>query len=141
MTIILKENNEAIRNKIREAGIDVCCCAKFYDADWLDYHPSITKSVHGVGYPYEGMTKEQTLALYLEECKDAVYCKDVDEFIYRIKCEERKIILSHVHNTIGWLEDHKQHAASGDIEYIEKEIEWLRSLIPPVVHAEENGNN
>ena len=90
-TIILKQNSEAIRDKIREAGISVCCCARFYDADWLDYHPGLTKEVHGVGYPYEGMTKEQTLALFVHECQEPVYCKDVDEFIEKIKEEEKAI--------------------------------------------------
>lgn len=85
MTIVLKENNEAIRQKIRDAGIDVCNCANFIDADWLDYHPGITLSVHGLCYPYEGMTKEQTRAMFLCEEKDIVWCKDVKEFIETIK--------------------------------------------------------
>lgn len=80
---ILKENSEAIRQKIRDAGIDVCLCAQFIDADWLDYHTSVG-SVHGNGYPYEGMTKEETRALFLHEVKNPVYCKNVDVFIEKI---------------------------------------------------------
>ena len=87
MTIVLKENSEAIRQTIMDAGIDVCSCANFIDADWLDYHPGITLSVHGLGYPYEGMTKEETMAMFLYEHKDddIVWCKDVKEFIETIK--------------------------------------------------------
>lgn len=85
VTILLKQNNEEVRKKLSEAGLKVCQCAKFFDADWLDYHPHITDSVHGVGYPYEGMTKEQTLALFMSENKPLIECKDVDEFIRTIK--------------------------------------------------------
>lgn len=84
-TFILKRNSEAIRRKIKKAGIDVCICATFKDADWLDFHPNITNSVHGVGYPHEGMTKEETLAMFEYECEEPVYCKTVDEFIRLIK--------------------------------------------------------
>ena len=80
---ILKENSEAIRQKIRDAGIDVCACASFYDADWLDYHTSVG-GVHGNGYPYEGMTKEETRALFLREVKNPVFCENVDVFIEKI---------------------------------------------------------
>ena len=86
---ILKENNEEIRRKIRDAGIDVCVCSSFYDADWLDYHTTVG-GVHGNGYPYEGMTKEETRALFLHEVQNPVYCHDVDEFIARILEYESK---------------------------------------------------
>ena len=82
---ILKDNSEEIRKKILDAGIDVCLCAEFTDADWLEYHTSIANSVHGNGYPYEGMTKEETRALFLHEVQNPVYCKDVEEFIRLIK--------------------------------------------------------
>ena len=81
---ILKENSEAIRQKICDAGISVCFCASFSDADWLDYHTSVGNGVHGNGYPYEGMTKEATRALFLHEVRNPVYCKDVDDFIEKI---------------------------------------------------------
>lgn len=82
---ILKDNSEEIRKKILDAGIDVCQCAEFADSDWLEYHTSIANGVHGNGYPFEGMTKEETRALFLHEVRNPVYCKDVDEFIRLIK--------------------------------------------------------
>lgn len=82
---ILKENSEAIRQKIRDAGISVCFCASSSDADWLDYHTSVANGVHGNGYPYEGMTKEETRALFLHEVKNPVWCDTVDDFINEIK--------------------------------------------------------
>ena len=84
-TFILKENSEAIRKKIMDAGIHVCHCASFVDADWLDYSIVVANGVHGNGYPYEGMTKEETRAMFLHEVKNPIWCKDVDEFIKLIK--------------------------------------------------------
>ena len=82
---ILKDNSEEIRKKILDAGIVVCLCAEFTDSDWLEYHTSVANGVHGNGYPYEGMTKEETRALFLHEVKNPIWCKDVEEFIRLIK--------------------------------------------------------
>ena len=84
-TFILKENSEDIRKKITDAGISVCFCASFDDADWLDFSTAVNNGVNGVGYPDVGMTKEETLALYKHEVKNPVWCKDIDEFINIIK--------------------------------------------------------
>ena len=84
-TFILKNNSEEIRKKITDAGISVCFCASFEDADWLDYSTAVGNGVHGVGYPDVGMTKEETLALYKHEVKNPIWCKNVDEFINLIK--------------------------------------------------------
>ena len=84
-TFILNENSESIRKKITDAGIRVCICASFAGADWLDFSTTVNNGVHGVGYPYEGMTKDETLALYQHEVKNHIWCKDVDEFINLIK--------------------------------------------------------
>lgn len=84
-TFILKENSESIRKKITDAGIRVCICASFVDADWLDYSTVVANGVHGNGYPYEGMTKEETRAMFLHEVKNPIWCKDVEEFIRLIK--------------------------------------------------------
>lgn len=84
-TLVLKKNSEEIRQKIRDAGIDVCWCASHVDADWLDFDVNIQNGVHGNGYAYEGMTKEQTRAMFLDEDEPILYCKDVDEFINEIQ--------------------------------------------------------
>lgn len=84
-TFILKNNSEEIRKKITDAGISVCFCASFVDADWLDYSTAVGNGVHGVGYPDVGMTKEETLALYQHEVKNPIWCDTVDEFIRLIK--------------------------------------------------------
>ena len=87
MTLILKENSGQIRDKIKQSGIRVCCCAEFKDSVWLDY--SGINGVHGVGYydeEYTGTNSvESELGRFLAECKDPVFCKDVDEFITKIK--------------------------------------------------------
>ena len=92
MTIILKENSQAIRERIKEAGIKVCICAGFKDACWLDYHPGITDEVHGVGYYGEEMgttSQAEECARFLAECRAPVICANVDEFIEKIKETEK----------------------------------------------------
>ena len=89
--IILRQNSQEIRDAIKASGIDVCICANFVDSVWLDYYPTVG-SVHGSGYPYEGMTSEQTLAFIEYEWKQyntkVIECKDVQEFINEIKKSE-----------------------------------------------------
>ena len=63
-TFILKNNSEEIRKKITDAGINVCFCASFDGADWLDFSTAVNNGVHGVGYPDVGMTKEETLSQF-----------------------------------------------------------------------------
>lgn len=85
MTIILKQNSEAIRNQIADAGIELCLCASFPDSVWLVY--SITRLVHGVGYSFGDETQEEHLRRFEAEVENhnPVWCKDVDEFIQAIK--------------------------------------------------------
>ena len=87
-TFILKENSESIRKKITDAGIRVCICASFKDAVWLDYSTVVANGVHGIGYfgeDVETHSVEEELARFLAECKNPIFCKDVDEFIKLIK--------------------------------------------------------
>jgi len=93
MTIVLKQNSPEIRQKIEDAGIELCICTKFKDACWLDYHPGITKSVHGVGYYGEDSftnSQQEELDRFVQEATDPVWCKDVDEFIDKIKEAEKE---------------------------------------------------
>lgn len=86
MTLVLKDNSPEIREKIRQAGIDVCSCAEHKDSVWLDFMN--INGVHGVGYSDEtdgNLTVEQALARFQVDVKDIVYCKDVNEFITKIK--------------------------------------------------------
>ena len=86
--ILLRQNSQEIRDEIKASGIDVCICANFVDSVWLDYYPTVG-SVHGIGYPYEGMTSEQTISFIEYEWKQyetkVIECKDVQEFINEIK--------------------------------------------------------
>lgn len=85
--ILLKQNNAAIRDEIRRNNIEICPCSEFVGAKWLDYYPSVG-SVHGVGYRYEGMDSETTIAFVQHEWKEynveVIECKDVQEFIAKI---------------------------------------------------------
>ena len=92
-TIILQQNSPEIREKIEKAGIKCCICCGFKDAGWLDFHPGITKEVHGVGY-YGGeldfiKSQQEAYDFFLSGCNDPLFCKDVDEFIKTIKQYEQ----------------------------------------------------
>ena len=90
---ILKNNSEEIREKIKAAGIRVCCCAWFKDACWLHYSTVVANGVHGVGY-FDDIdnvkSQEEELKSFLSEVRNPVICADVDEFITHIKkfCNE-----------------------------------------------------
>lgn len=88
MTYYLKDNNEIIRQKIKDAGIDVCICTEFDDACWLDYSTEVDNGVHGVGYFGEEIgakSQQEVLDMFLSQCHDLVECKNVEEFIEKIK--------------------------------------------------------
>ena len=123
MTYILKENSEEIRNKIKEAGIELCGCTEFKDACWLDYTPSVSESVHGVGYYDDGElginSQEEMLDYFVEDCRFPVWCKDVDEFIDKIL--HTKGIMGYVARSKDGCLTFFSHMPERDIE----EGEWL----------------
>ena len=80
-TFILKENNAAIRKKIKDSGIHVCICTEFDGSIWLDYSTAVNNGVHGIGYGGYEMTGEEHMALFLHEVRNPVWCRNVDEFI------------------------------------------------------------
>lgn len=85
--ILLKKNSPIIRDEIKSNGIDVCACAEFPDSIWLNYYPSVG-NVHGIGYAYEDMDKESTIAFIEYEWEKydtrVIECKNVHEFIKEI---------------------------------------------------------
>lgn len=87
MNYVLRENSEEIRNKILAADISVCLCASSKDSCWLNYNTNVGNGVHGKGcYGGDSGTSSQkeALLMFVGECKDIYYCKDVDEFINKI---------------------------------------------------------
>lgn len=87
-TFILKENSEEIRRRIVQNGIHICACTTFKNAVWLDYSTVVANCVHGIGYFGEEVgtrSVEEELARFLAECRNPIFCKDVDEFIRLIK--------------------------------------------------------
>lgn len=89
MILVLKENSPEIIQAIKDSGIKVCGCVKFKNSVWLDYSGVTPNVVHAVGYYDEELvgTKsvEEELNRFVGENKDIVYCKDVNEFISKIK--------------------------------------------------------
>ena len=87
-TFILKKNSAEIRRRIMQNGIHICTCTTFKNAVWLDYSTVVANGVHGKGYFDEEVgthSVEEEIARFLAECKNPIFCKDVDEFIRLIK--------------------------------------------------------
>ena len=104
-TLILKENTPQIREKLLAAGIKLCECCEF-KAPWLDYNHAINPLalVHGVGYPSgddDTTTEAQRLEYYVKEGKDFYYCKDVEEFINKIKEQQKPLTKEEFFAKIG----------------------------------------
>lgn len=90
--VFIKDNNQEIRRKLKNAGFSVCICAKFYDSVWLIYHPdeNFPYDIHGEGYADSGdydekHTPEERIQMRLKE--DGYYSKErefyntVEEFL------------------------------------------------------------
>lgn len=102
-TLILKENNPQIREKLLTAGIKCCKCCEL-QAPWLNYNHSITPFVHGVGYPEDEndtTTEEQRLDCYVKECKDPYYCESIEEFISKVKEQQKPLTKEEFFAKIG----------------------------------------
>lgn len=80
--LVLKQNTPEIREKIKQAGIEICECAEFKDSVWLSYTGATLNKIHGVGY-YDEYTKsvQQELERFKSDNPYTVYCEDVDSFI------------------------------------------------------------
>ena len=91
-TLILKNNNEEIRQALKSNNIKVCICAAFENALWLDYNDSVTNLVHGVGYSDETCpaTPEQVLECFIKECESPHFCNNIQEFVKEIKKQQNE---------------------------------------------------
>ena len=51
-TVFITRNSKEIRDKLEKAGFNICVCAEFDDAVWLDYYPNghFPYDIHGEGY-------------------------------------------------------------------------------------------
>ena len=72
---IIKSNTPELRQRLEQAGISVCICSSFKDADWLCcWESNMPYDVHGV-YPDE---------------VNPIICESEDEFINMCKQFKRK---------------------------------------------------
>ena len=86
--LILKENSEKIRQALTDAGIKPCVCTTFKNNVWLDYTGATSTMVHGLGCYGDdvGTTSiQEELDRVVKENKNIIYCKDVTDFINKIK--------------------------------------------------------
>lgn len=91
-TLVLKENSPEIIKILSSNNIECCSCCAFEGAVWLTYEDSITHIVHGEGYTDElfPCTQQEVLNRFVAEAKNIYYCKDVNEFIEKIKKQQNE---------------------------------------------------
>jgi hypothetical protein len=83
---LIKKNTPELRKKLEDAGLSVCICTTFEDADWLSCWGShMSYDIHGV-YPddVDDLSKEAYLEMYLKET-NPIICESDDEFINMCK--------------------------------------------------------
>lgn len=87
--LVLKQNSHEIREKIKQAGIEVCECAEFKDSVWLSYTGATPNKIHGVGYYDEEVgikSIQDELDRFVTENKGQIWeFFNVDAFIEMIK--------------------------------------------------------
>lgn len=79
---LIKKNTPELRKKLEDAGLSVCICTTFEDADWLSCWGShMSYDVHGV-YPddVDDLSKEAYLEMYLKET-NPIICES-DDAVY-----------------------------------------------------------
>lgn len=64
----IRKNTPELREKLEKLGYNICPCALFYDACWLDTN---VETVHGIGYSDETypLPQEEQLKRFLAENK------------------------------------------------------------------------
>ena len=83
---LIKKNTPELRKKLEDAGLSVCICTTFEDADWLSCSDlEMSYDVHGV-YPddVDDLSKEAYQEEYLKEI-NPIICESDDEFINMCK--------------------------------------------------------
>ena len=74
---MLQKNNPKLRQQIKDAGLSICVCVEFKDAEWLVcWDTEMPYDIHGI-YPFEDETQEQCHKRY--ECYQ--HTNDVETFI------------------------------------------------------------
>lgn len=119
--LTLKQNTPEIREKIKQAGIEVCECAEYKDSVWLSYTGATPNKIHGVGYYDEEVgTKsvQEELDRFVAENKGQIWeFFNVDAFIEMIKknidSEKEKIFGKKVY-------DFKEPLSDKEIEALTK---------------------
>lgn len=88
---LIKKNTPELRKKLEDAGLSVCICTTFEDADWLSCWGShMSYDVHGV-YPdgIDDLSKEAYQEDFIKEI-NPIICESEDEFINMCKQFKRK---------------------------------------------------
>jgi hypothetical protein len=84
----IRKNSEELQKKLSDMGYDICPCANFEDAVWLDTLP-MNGTVHGVGYfdseiEYTDCTIEKELKRFISENPEKIDCGINEDLFFAI---------------------------------------------------------
>lgn len=84
----IRKNSEELQKKLSDMGYDICLCANFEDAAWLDTLP-MNGTVHGVGYfdseiEYTDWTIEKELKRFISGNSEKIDCGINEDLFFAI---------------------------------------------------------
>lgn len=84
----IRKNSEELQKKLSDMGYDICPCANFEDAVWLDTLP-MNGTVHGVGYfdaeiEFPDWTIEKELKRFISENPEKIDCGINEDLFFAI---------------------------------------------------------
>ena len=95
--VFIRQNSPEVREKLREAGFNLCICTEFSDSVWLDYHPDGEKlqyDIHGLGYTDDSLKELQPLERIKRWltwdgwfCEEREFFDTVEEFLKHYRKE------------------------------------------------------
>lgn len=96
-TIYLSNNNEEIREKLKNLGFSLCICTEFEDNPWL-YFNGMSTDIHGAGVGHNAESNPLPLKKLKEEIisvakqgEKVIICNSVDDFVKEINIYKNEI--------------------------------------------------
>lgn len=96
-TIYLSNNNEEIREKLRNLGFSLCICTEFENNPWL-YFNGMSTDIHGAGVGHNAEFNPLPLKRLKEEIisvakqgEKVIICNSIEDFVKEINTYKNEI--------------------------------------------------
>jgi hypothetical protein len=96
-TIYLSNNNEDIKEKLKNLGFSLCICTEFENNPWL-YFNGMSADIHGAGVGHNAgfnllplkILKEEIISV-AKQGEKVIICNSVDDFVKEINIYKNEI--------------------------------------------------